>query len=221
MKATYLNSPTILLHRPHESVTGVRGAIKRTLDVVLSAFGLILLSPLLAALALAVKSADRGPVFYRQTRIGLGRRKFTIVKFRSMHMDAEEHLGAIWSVPNDPRCTRLGLFLRRYGLDELPQLWNVLRGDMSLVGPRPERPEFTRDFRKELQNYDVRHAVRCGLTGYAQIHGWRGYTSIEERLRHDLYYVRNWSLLLDIRILLGTFVHGFSERTRQRCPSLG
>jgi putative colanic acid biosysnthesis UDP-glucose lipid carrier transferase len=189
--------------------------LKRGLDVALSASGLVLLSPILLIIAAAVKIGDRGPVLYRQTRVGLDGREFTVIKFRSMHPDAEEHLGPVWSVPNDPRCTPLGLVLRRYGLDELPQLWNILRGDMSLVGPRPERPEFTREFLREHRYYNVRHSVRCGLTGYAQIHGWRGYTSVEERLRHDLYYVSNWSLLLDLKILAGTLVHGFSERTRQ------
>jgi lipopolysaccharide/colanic/teichoic acid biosynthesis glycosyltransferase len=138
-----------------------------------------------------------------------------MIKFRTMHEDAERDLGAIWSVPRDPRCTRIGYLLRRSGLDELPQLWNVLRGEMSLVGPRPERPEFTREFRKEHRGYDVRHTVRVGLTGYAQIHGWRGYTSLEDRLRHDIYYVHNWSLLLDAYILAMTVIRGGSEKTTQ------
>ena len=115
--------------------------------------------------------SDGGSVLYRQTRVGLDGRRFTMIKFRTMREDAERDLGAIWSVPHDPRCTRLGYYLRRSGLDELPQLWNVVRGDMSFVGPRPERPEFTREFRKEHQNYDLRHVVRGGLTGYAQVYG--------------------------------------------------
>lgn len=184
------------------------------MDVVVSAAALIVLTPLMALIALAVRLADGGPVFYRQTRVGLSGRRFTIIKFRSMREDAEQHLGAIWSVPDDPRCTRIGHYLRRYGLDELPQLWNILQGDMSLVGPRPERPEFTRELRYEHAHYDLRHCVRPGLTGYAQVHGWRGYTSIEERLRHDLYYVRNWSLLLDFYVLLLTLTRGWSERLR-------
>jgi putative colanic acid biosynthesis UDP-glucose lipid carrier transferase len=179
-----------------------------------AAAALILLSPLFAVLALAVQMSGRGPILYRQTRVGLNGRRFTIIKFRTMHEYAERDLGAIWSVPADPRCTRIGNHLRRYGLDELPQLWNILRGDMSLVGPRPERPEFTREFRKEHVKYDLRHVVRGGLTGYAQVHGWRGYTSLEERLRHDLYYVDNWSLRLDIYVVLMTFLHAWSERTR-------
>ena len=184
------------------------------MDVIVSAVALVLLLPLMAIIASAVRLTDGGPVLYRQTRVGLDRRRFTIIKFRSMREDAEQHLGAIWSVPGDPRCTRIGHYLRRYGLDELPQLWNILRGDMSLVGPRPERPEFTREFRNEHANYDLRLRVRSGLTGYAPVHGWRGYTSIEERLGHDLYYVRNWSLRLDFYVLLLTLTRGWSERTR-------
>jgi len=183
-------------------------------DVTVAGLALVLLSPLLAIIAIAVRLQDRGPIFYRQVRVGFERRRFTIIKFRTMHVEAERDLGAIWSVPGDPRCTRLGFYLRRLGVDELPQLWNVLRGDMSLVGPRPERPEFTREFRKEHTGYDIRHTVRPGITGYAQIHGWRGYTSLEERLRHDIYYVRNWSLALDAYVLAMTLVRGVSEKTR-------
>ncbi len=131
-----------------------------------------------------------------------------------MRENAERGLGAIWSVPRDPRCTPVGYYLRRSGFDEFPQLWNILRGDMSLVGPRPERPEFTQEFRKEHPGYDLRHTVSAGLTGYAQIHGWRGYTSIEERLRHDLHYVQHWSLRLDVFILIMTVFRGWSEQTR-------
>jgi undecaprenyl-phosphate glucose phosphotransferase len=199
----------------HRSVTGLSGFAKRAIDIALSGIGLIVLSPLLAAIAIAVRIIDGGPVFYRQVRVGLGRRRFTIIKIRTMHVDAERDLGPIWSVPGDPRCTRIGYYLRRSGVDELPQLWNVLRGDMSLVGPRPERPEFTREFRKEHRNYDVRHTVQAGLTGFAQIHGWRGYTSLEERLRHDIYYVHHWSLRLDAYILLMTILRGFSEKARR------
>jgi lipopolysaccharide/colanic/teichoic acid biosynthesis glycosyltransferase len=188
------------------------------LDIAISASVLVILLPMMGLIAAVVRLADGGSVFYRQVRVGLNGRRFTILKFRSMSEDAEHHLGAIWSVPNDPRCTRIGHYLRRLGLDELPQLWNVLRGDMSLVGPRPERPEFTREFRLEHAGYDLRHLVRPGLTGYAQIHGWRGYTSVEERLRHDLHYVRNWSLALDAYVFLLTVTRGWSERTRVGVP---
>ncbi len=187
--------------------------MKRSIDVVVSAIALIVLAPAFAAVALAVRFTDGGAVLYRQTRVGLDGRHFTIIKFRTMQEHAERDLGAIWSVPRDPRCTKVGYYLRRTGLDELPQLWNIMRGEMSLVGPRPERPEFTREFRKEHREYDVRHTVRTGLTGYAQIHGWRGYTSLDERLRHDIYYVRNWSLTLDVYILGKTLLRGWSERT--------
>jgi exopolysaccharide biosynthesis polyprenyl glycosylphosphotransferase len=198
----------------HKAVGGKTGFLKRTADVLLGGAGLVLLSPFLAAIALAIRLTDGGPIFYRQIRVGLDRRRFTIIKFRTMQQDAERDLGAIWAVPGDPRCTKIGSYLRHLGFDELPQLWNVLRGEMSLVGPRPERPEFTRELRKEHAGYDIRHAVRPGITGYAQIHGWRGLTSIEERLRHDTYYVRNWSLWLDAYVLALTFVRGWSEKTR-------
>jgi lipopolysaccharide/colanic/teichoic acid biosynthesis glycosyltransferase len=184
------------------------------MDVIGSVVALTLLSPLLALIAAAIRLRDGGPIFYTQTRVGLNEEHFTILKFRTMIVDAEQDLGAIWAVPNDPRCTRLGALLRRFGLDELPQLWNVLRGDMSLVGPRPERPEFTREFEREHRYYSVRHAVRGGITGYAQVHGWRGYTSLEERLRHDLHYVSNWSLGLDVYVLFLTLTSAWSERTR-------
>jgi len=192
--------------------------MKRLVDILISGIALVVLFPLIALIAAVVRLSDGGSAFYRQTRVGLNGHRFTIIKFRSMHDDAERHLGAIWSVPDDPRCTRVGHYLRRFGLDELPQLWNIFRGDMSLIGPRPERPEFTREFRQELAGYDLRHVVRPGLTGYAQIHGWRGYTSVEERLRHDLYYVRNWSLRLDAYVFVMTLTRGWSERTRAGVP---
>src|SRR5262249_36864249 len=142
---------------PHRSVSGAPGFLKRSMDVALSLTGLIVLSPVLAVIGLAVRLTDKGPVLYRQTRIGLRGRPFTIIKFRTMREDAERDLGAVWSVPHDPRCTSVGYYLRRSGLDELPQLWNILRGEMSLVGPRPERPEFTQEFLKQHDNYDLRH----------------------------------------------------------------
>jgi lipopolysaccharide/colanic/teichoic acid biosynthesis glycosyltransferase len=175
---------------------------------------LIALAPLFLFVAIAVRLTDGGPMLYRQRRVTLDGRRFTMIKFRTMHPNAEHNLGPIWSVPHDPRCTSLGYYLRRCGIDELPQLWNILRGDMSLVGPRPERPEFTREFRNEFRDYDLRHKVRAGLTGYAQIHGWRGYTSPEVRLQHDIHYVHNWSLGLDLYVLFMTFIRGWSERTR-------
>jgi lipopolysaccharide/colanic/teichoic acid biosynthesis glycosyltransferase len=176
---------------------------------------MVFLSPLLAAIAAAVYLTDRGPVFYRQNRVGLSGQGFTIIKFRTMNEGAERDLGPIWAVQHDPRCTPIGSVLRRFGLDELPQLWNILKGEMSLIGPRPERPQFTRRFKKEHRGYEVRESVRPGLTGFAQVHGWRGCTSLEERLRHDLHYVKHWSLALDVKVLALTLAWGWSERTRQ------
>jgi lipopolysaccharide/colanic/teichoic acid biosynthesis glycosyltransferase len=199
------------------SVCGLTGFLKRFADCIVAAIALILLAPVFAAIALIVRATGGGSVLYRQIRVGFQGRSFIIIKFRTMHDSAERDLGPIWSVPKDPRCTPVGHYLRRLGLDELPQLWNILRGEMSFVGPRPERPQFTREFRKQYHEYDVRQTVKPGLTGYAQIHGWRGYTSLEERLRHDLYYVRNWSLTLDAYIFFMTLLRGWSERTRSGC----
>jgi lipopolysaccharide/colanic/teichoic acid biosynthesis glycosyltransferase len=176
--------------------------------------GATILSPVLLVTAAAIRLSGTGPVLYRQTRVGLNGLRFTILKFRTMATTAEAGTGPRWATPDDPRCTRIGAWLRRSGIDELPQLWNVLCGDMSLIGPRPERPEFVERFRDEHENYDQRHRVPSGLTGYAQVHGWRGDTDLAARLRHDLYYVRHWSLALDLRLLLETLVHGWSERTR-------
>jgi exopolysaccharide biosynthesis polyprenyl glycosylphosphotransferase len=176
---------------------------KRVFDIVASALGLLLVSPFLAALALAVRFTCGAPVLYVQERMGLDGRVFRMVKFRTMVTDAESS-GPVWAHTSDPRATRIGGFLRRTGLDELPQLWNVLRGDMSLVGPRPERPVFIEQFRREVPGYMLRHKVKAGMTGWAQVHRWRGDTSLHERVEHDLYYIRNWSLGLDVRILLMT-----------------
>ena len=191
--------------------------MKRALDCLVAGIGLIVLAPLFVLIAAIVRLTDGGAVLYRQVRVGYQGRPFTIFKFRTMHEDAERDLGPVWSVRHDPRCTRPGYYLRRLGFDELPQLWNILRGDMSFVGPRPERPSFTDEFRGQYMNYDVRHSVQPGLTGYAQIHGWRGDTSVEERLRHDLYYVKNWSLTLDAYIFCMTALRGWTERTRSGC----
>jgi lipopolysaccharide/colanic/teichoic acid biosynthesis glycosyltransferase len=135
-----------------------------------------------------------------------------MVKFRTMAADAEAGTGPVWTVPDDPRRTALGALLRRMSLDELPQLWNVLRGDMSLVGPRPERPVFIEEFRREIPGYMLRHKVKAGLTGWAQVHGWRGNTSLHERVEHDIHYIQNWSLALDVQILLLTLWRGLRHR---------
>ena len=198
--------PTINLSET--PLAGWSAVVKRVLDVVLSAAALVVLSPLFALIALLVWLEDRGPVFYRQVRMGLDAVPFEILKFRSMRMQAEDDTGAVWAERDDPRRTKLGAFLRAWSLDELPQLWNVLRGDMSLVGPRPERPNFVQQFREQYPHYMLRHKVRAGMTGWAQVHGWRGNTSIHMRIEHDLYYIENWSLLLDIKILFMTVRQG-------------
>jgi exopolysaccharide biosynthesis polyprenyl glycosylphosphotransferase len=176
---------------------------KRVFDITVSAALLIVASPVLLAIALAIRVTSGSPVLYVQDRMGLDGRVFRMLKFRTMVPDAESD-GPVWARTEDPRTTRFGGGLRSSGLDELPQLWNVLRGDMSLVGPRPERPIFIEQFRREVPGYMLRHKVKAGLTGWAQVHRWRGDTSLHERIEHDLYYIRNWSLGLDLRILLMT-----------------
>ncbi|HTU18998.1 MAG TPA: undecaprenyl-phosphate glucose phosphotransferase [Gemmataceae bacterium] len=191
---------------------GLNIVFKRGMDIVLSAVGLVVLSPLLALIAVLVKLSSSGPIFYRQERCGLNGRTFHMLKFRSLRVDAEQKTGAVWAVKNDPRRTPLGAFLRRTSLDELPQLWNVLMGDMSLVGPRPERPVFIQQFSKTIPNYMARHCVKAGITGWAQVHGWRGNTSLRKRLQYDLYYITHWTPWLDLRILWMTIFHGFIHR---------
>ncbi|HEU4394317.1 MAG TPA: exopolysaccharide biosynthesis polyprenyl glycosylphosphotransferase, partial [Planctomycetota bacterium] len=183
---------------------GGGAALKRAMDLVLAALLLFLLSPVLLLVALAVRLTSRGPVLFRQERVGLDGRAFAMLKFRTMRSDAEAETGPVFAGPGDPRRTAIGGILRRLSLDELPQLWNVLRGDMSLVGPRPERPEFVERFRREHPGYMLRHSLRAGLTGWAQVHGLRGRSSIEERLAFDLDYARRWSALLDLEILVRT-----------------
>lgn len=190
-----------------EALSGADRIVKRTFDLVASGAALLLLSPLLLALALAVRLTSRGPVLYRQARVGRDGREFQMVKFRTMRVDAEAASGPVWTVARDPRVTAVGRWLRRLSLDELPQLWNVCRGEMSLVGPRPERQVFVAEFRRRLPRYFERHRVRSGLTGWAQVNGLRGNTSIEERTLYDLWYVENWSLWLDIKIILMTIHH--------------
>jgi len=187
-------------------------AAKRAMDVVLGSVALVLLSPLLGLLALAVKLSSRGPILYRQARLGRDGKPFHILKFRSMHVDAEQASGPVWASRDDPRCTPLGRVMRRWSLDELPQLLNVLAGDMSLVGPRPERGVFVEQFRRQIPDYRQRHRVQAGMTGWAQVHGWRGDTSLRHRTQCDLYYVANWSLALDLRILLMTLWGGLRQR---------
>ncbi len=178
--------------------------VQRLFDLILACGLLFLSAPLMFVVAILTRATSAGPVFYSQERVGRGGVTFRILKFRTMRVDAERETGPVWAVDKDPRCTLLGGWLRRLCLDELPQLFNVLRGDMSLVGPRPERPFFVAQFRRRFPLYDCRHNVRPGITGWAQVNGWRGNTSVEERLRFDLDYVWKRSLVLDLRILLRT-----------------
>src|SRR4051812_32602564 len=182
--------------------------VKRGFDLLVAGAAAMFFSPVMLAVALAIRLEDRGPIFYRQVRMGLDGKPFEILKFRSMRVGAERETGAKWAERDDPRRTRVGRLIRAWSLDELPQLWNVLRGDMSVVGPRPERPQFVEQFRAELPHYMLRHKVRAGMTGWAQVHGWRGNTSIRVRIEHDLYYIENWSLMLDLKILFMTVLHG-------------
>ncbi|MEO8196322.1 MAG: undecaprenyl-phosphate glucose phosphotransferase [Thermoanaerobaculia bacterium] len=199
---------TPIINLSQVPLQGWHSLVKRVLDLVFSAAGLLVLLPFFPFIALLIWIEDRGPIFYSQERMGLDGRPFMIWKLRSMRMNAEASTGPVWAVEDDPRRTRLGSFIRRWSIDELPQLWNVLRGDMSLVGPRPERPTFVAEFRKHLPQYMIRHRVKSGITGWAQVHGWRGNTSIRKRLEFDLYYIENWSLGLDFKILWMTLRHG-------------
>ena len=187
---------------------GWSSLVKRSLDIALAAAGLLVLLPFFPIVAALVWLEDRGPIFYRQERMGLDGRAFDMLKFRSMRVDAESTTGPVWAVKDDPRRTRVGTFLRHWSLDELPQLWNVLKGDMSMIGPRPERPAFVHEFKNKIPQYMLRHRVKAGITGWAQVHGWRGNTSIRKRLQYDLYYIENWSLKLDLKILWMTLRHG-------------
>ena len=186
--------------------------LKRATDIIVASTALFLLSPVFIILAILVKLSSPGPVFYRQDRMSIGGDVFEMLKFRTMKVFAEEQTGAVWAKKDDPRRTRLGALLRKTSLDELPQLFNVLNGNMSLVGPRPERPIFITEFRKDIPNYMLRHKMKAGITGWAQINGWRGNTSIKKRIDCDLYYIENWSLKLDFSILIKTLFKGFIHR---------
>jgi exopolysaccharide biosynthesis polyprenyl glycosylphosphotransferase len=198
-----------LIHLRESPLEGWNAVLKRVVDVVVGGLALLLAAPAMLAIALAIKAISRGPVLLRQERMGLDGRAFQMLKFRTMRVDAEAQTGPVWAVAEDPRRTRVGAWLRRWSLDELPQLVNVLRGEMSLVGPRPERPVFVQEFRRRFPSYMLRHKVKAGMTGWAQINGWRGNTSIEKRLEYDLYYIERWSLGFDVRILLQTLWRGF------------
>jgi Undecaprenyl-phosphate glucose phosphotransferase len=192
---------------------GVNAWVKRALDIALSAATLVVLAIPMALIALAVRLSSPGAVFYRQERMGLDGRAFTVFKIRSMYENAEETSGPVWARDDDPRTTAVGRWLRRFDLDELPQFWNVLKGDMSIVGPRPERPFFVEQFKHRIPQYMLRHKVKAGITGWAQVNGWRGNTSLEKRIEFDLYYIENWSVTLDIKIMWLTLVRGLFQRS--------
>lgn len=185
-------------------IEGYSRVVKRLFDLVFSGLAIIVLSPVMLIIAVLIKFDSKGPVFFKQHRIGRNGREFMMLKFRSMKFEKENANGTGWTVENDPRRTRVGRFIRKYSLDELPQLFNAFVGHMSLVGPRPEQPDYVRQFKDDIPQYFQRHKVKSGITGWAQVNGLRGDTSIKERTRYDLYYVENWSLIFDIKIILLT-----------------
>ena len=190
---------------------GFNSVLKRGIDVFASGTALSVLAIPFLIIAALIKRASPGPVFYTQERMGLDGKAFHVYKFRSMYQGAEDETGPIWARENDPRCTPVGRWLRRFDLDELPQFWNVLRGDMSIVGPRPERPYFVQQFKHRIPQYMLRHKVKAGITGWAQVNGWRGNTSLEKRIEYDLYYIENWSVGLDIKIMWLTVLKGIQK----------
>jgi Undecaprenyl-phosphate glucose phosphotransferase len=192
---------------------GWNSMVKRTMDVALGTLLMVPGALVFAVIAVLIKlKGGPGPVFFRQERMSLDGKTFQMWKFRSMHLDAEKETGPVWASEHDPRRTPIGTLLRRFNLDELPQLFNVILGDMSLVGPRPERPPFVQQFKERIPQYMLRHRVKSGITGWAQINGWRGNTSLEKRIEYDLYYIENWSLLLDVKILILTLFRGFGQK---------
>lgn len=194
------------------ALRGWRLTVKRVIDMTGSAITLVIMSPIMMLLAVLIKLDSEGPVFYTQERMGLDGKRFMMLKFRSMRTDAEEETGPVWATADDNRRTRLGTFIRRFSIDEFPQFINVLLGDMSLVGPRPERPVFVEQFKQSIPRYMDRHREKAGITGWAQINGLRGDTSIIERTKYDLWYIENWSVALDLRIMIRTVLNIFIDR---------
>jgi exopolysaccharide biosynthesis polyprenyl glycosylphosphotransferase len=202
--------PVISIDEP--PLRGMMRFVKRVMDVAASVFLLVLLSPLLLVVGVLIKIGSKGSVFYRQERMGLDGRGFILNKFRTMVSDAEKETGPVMCKPNDPRVTKIGRFLRKFSIDEIPQLINVLKGEMSLIGPRPERPVFVKDFKEKIPKYMLRHKVKSGITGWAQVHGLRQDTPIDKRLEYDFYYIQNWSLVLDLKIVWRTVRKGFIDK---------
>ena len=186
--------------------------IKRSFDIIFSSIAIVITSPVLITVAILIKTTSKGPIIYKQERVGLNRKKFNMFKFRSMKIQKEEDEKDKWTTKDDPRKTKIGSFIRKTSIDELPQFFNVLRGDMSVVGPRPERPFFVEKFKEEIPKYMIKHQVRPGITGWAQVNGLRGDTSIKKRIEFDLYYIENWNLGIDFKIILMTVTKGFINK---------
>jgi putative colanic acid biosynthesis UDP-glucose lipid carrier transferase len=193
-------------------MVGINRVIKAIEDRVLAAFILIMTSPFFLMIAMMIKFSSPGTIFYKQKRVSWNGKEFSMLKFRTMPVDAEARTGPVWAKQGEDRATLIGRFLRKTSLDELPQFINVLRGDMSIVGPRPERMVFVNQFKDQIPHYMQKHLVKAGITGWAQINGWRGNTSLEKRIEYDLYYIENWSLLLDLKIMFLTFFKGFVNK---------
>ena len=213
MAVSELEGMPILSYR-ESPMSGIGGVLKRGLDIIGAILALLIFSPMMIAIALMIRATSPGPIFFRQQRVSLGGDTFAIWKFRTMDVGGEESDGqsVCWTEENDPRITKVGAWLRKTSLDELPQLFNVLRGDMALVGPRPERPELIDRFREDWRGYMLRQQVKAGMTGWAQVNGLRGNTSLRKRLQYDLFYIRNWTIWFDLRILTMTLYRGFIHR---------
>ncbi|MCW8922209.1 MAG: undecaprenyl-phosphate glucose phosphotransferase [Gammaproteobacteria bacterium] len=196
----------------YSAIDGMNQLVKTIEDYVLATVLLLLASPLMLVIATGVRLSSPGPVLYRQKRVGWNGREFTMLKFRSMPVEAENDTGPVWASKGDDRATKFGSFLRKTSLDELPQLFNVLKGEMSLIGPRPERPMFVDKYKDEVPHYMKKHLVKAGVTGWAQVHGWRGNTCLHTRIEHDLYYIENWSLWLDMKIIIMTVFRGLIHK---------
>ncbi len=201
-----------LLNLQNSPLYGWNLILKRVADIAFASVSLAFAAPVMLIIGVVIKLSSKGSVLYRQERMGIGGDTFVMLKFRSMRTDAEERTGAVWAQPEDPRRTRFGAFLRKTSLDELPQLFNVIRGDMSIVGPRPERPVFIQEFRKNIPKYMLRHKMKAGIPGWAQVNGWRGNTDVTKRIEHDIYYIENWSIIFDIKILWLTLWKGLINR---------
>ena len=203
-------TPVIVIHE--SQLAGLGTLAKRIIDIVGSTCAIVVFLPFFLIISVVIKLTSRGPIFFRQERMGLDNVTFQMLKFRSMPLNAEVNTGAIFSSPQDNRATSVGKLIRKTSLDEIPQFFNVLKGEMSLVGPRPERPFFVDKFKQEIPNYMIRHKVKSGITGWAQVNGWRGDTSIQARIDCDLYYIQHWSILFDLKILTQTILKGFFNK---------